>query len=276
VNKSAGRSAEKADDFSNPSVGMSADTARKMRAPQPTAWRLLVALLWAAVLFGQQRDPDSDLAAARQAEQAKQFGTAEQIYEQLLAVRPDAELYQRLGLVRHMQNKFSTAAEAFRQALKLSPDLWGSRLFLGIDLYRVNQFEDADVQLMAANRLRPNEPEILFWSGATKLARHDYMVGAEILEKLLERDPSNAEVLRMLAESYATFGTSLLDDVGNRYPNSAAGLIVQGKAFEFEGTYGPAKEAYEAALALKPDRPGLREAIARVDARLKSGGGSAP
>lgn len=236
--------------------------------------RAFVVLFVSAVLLGQQRDPGADLAAARNAEQAGQFAAAEQIYVQLLSDRPDPELYQRLGLVRHMQNKFSSAAEAFRQALKLSPDLWGSRLFLGIDLYRMNQFEEADAQLSVANRLRPNETEILFWSGATKLARHETMAGIEILEKLLERDPANAEVLRMLAESYATLGTSLLDEVGNKYPTSAAGLVVQGKAFEFEGAYGPAKEAYQAALALTPNRPGVREAITRVDARLQSGGSS--
>jgi tetratricopeptide (TPR) repeat protein len=236
--------------------------------------RVFAVLLLAAVLLAQQPSVRADLAAARKAEQTGQFAAAEQIYAQLISERPDAELYQRLGLVRHMQNKFSSAAEAFRQALKLSPDLWGSHLFLGIDLYRLNRFDEADVQLAAASHLRPNEPEILFWSGATKLARHDYMAGFEILEKVLERDPTNAEVLRMLAESYATFGTSLLDEVGNRYPNSAPGLVVQGQAFEFEGAYGPAKEAYQAALALAPGRPGLREAIARVDGRLKAGAGS--
>lgn len=226
-------------------------------------------------MLGQQRDPGSDQAAAQKAEQAGQFAVAEQIYIRLLSDRQDPELYQRLGLVRHMQNKFSSAAEAFRQALKLSPDLWGSRLFLGIDLYRMNQFEEADQQLTAANRLRPNEPEIMFWSGAAKLALHETMAGIEILETLLERGPSNAEVLQMLAESYATFGTSLLNEVGNKYPNSAAGLVVQGKAFEFEGAYGPAKEAYQAALALTPNRPGLPEAIARMETRLQAAAGAA-
>ncbi len=238
--------------------------------------RVFTILFLSAFLLGQQPVTDSNLAAARRAEHAGHFAEAEHIYQDLASHQPDAEIYQRLGLVRHMQNKFSPAAEAFRQALKLSPDLWGSHLFLGIDLYRMNQFGEADTELTAANRLRPKEPEILFWSGATKLAQHDYMAGFEMLEKVLERDPSNAEVLRMLAESYATFGTSLLNDVGNKFPNSAPGLVVQGKAFEFEGAYGPAKDAYQAALALSPARAGLPEAIARVDARLKAGGGSTP
>lgn len=172
-----------------------------------------------------------------------------------------------------MQNKFGSAADAFEQAVKLDASLWSSHLFLGIDLYRMNQFDAADAHLAIANRLHPGEPEIMFWSGATKLARHDFIAGFQTLEAVLERDSSNSEVLRLLAESYASFGTSVLNEVGEKYPNSPAGLIVQGKAFEFEGAYGPALDSYRAALTMAPGRPGLRESIDRVEARLRGSPG---
>jgi tetratricopeptide (TPR) repeat protein len=235
---------------------------------------LFAKLLFALVLSGQQTDSAQDLAAARRAEQARDFAAAEAIYVQLVSQRPDAALYQRLGLVRHMQNKFGPAVDAFEQAVKLDASLWSSHLFLGIDLYRMNRFDEADAHLAIANRLHPGEPEIMFWSGATKLARHDFMAGFETLESLLQQNPSNPEVLRMLAESYATYGTSLLNEVGEKYPNSPAGLIVQGKAFEFEGAYGPALDSYRAALSLAPDRPGLRESIKRLETLLHNDPGT--
>jgi tetratricopeptide (TPR) repeat protein len=232
------------------------------------------ALFVVAALIAQQTSPPPDLAAARQAEQARDFAAAEAIYVQLVSHRPDAQLYQRLGLVRHMQNRFGPAVEAFEQAVKLDASLWSSHLFLGIDLYRMNRFDEADAHLTIANHLHPGEPEIMFWSGATKLARRDFMAGFETLESVLERNPSNPEVLRMLAESYATFGTSLLNEVGEKYPNSPAGLIVQGKAFEFEGAYGPALNSYRAALSLTPDRPGLRESIKHLETLLHNDPGA--
>jgi tetratricopeptide (TPR) repeat protein len=235
---------------------------------------LFAKLIFSLVLLGQQTSSAPDLSAASRAEQAGDFAAAEAVYVQLVSQRPDAALYQRLGLVRHMQNKFGSAVEAFKQAVKLDASLWSSHLFLGIDLYRMNQFDEADAHLAIANRLHPSEPEIMFWSGATKLARHDFMAGFEILESVLERNPSNSEVLRMLAESYASFGTSLLNEVGEKYPNSPAGLIVQGKAFEFEGAYGPALDSYRAALNLAPGRPGLRESINRVEALLHNDPGA--
>jgi tetratricopeptide (TPR) repeat protein len=222
-----------------------------------------------AAASAQQSSAPPGLSAAHAAEQAGDFATAEAIYVQLVAQQHDAGLYQRLGLVRHMQNKFGPASQAFEEAVKLDPSLWSSQLFLGIDLYRMNRFSEADDHLTAANRLHPDESEVLYWSGATKIARHDYMAGFEILESLLKRDPSNAEVLRMLAESYANFGTGLLNQVGEKYPNSPAGLTVQGKAFEFEGAYGPALDCYRAALALAPGRAALRESIARVETLLR-------
>ena len=233
----------------------------------------LAKLFFSAALLGQQ-GLSVDLSAAHKAEQAGDFKSAETIYVQLLAQHRDASLYQRLGLVRHMQNKFTSAAEAFQEAIRLDGSLWSSHLFLGIDLYRMDRFADADSQLAIANRLHPNEPEILFWSGATKLARHDFLPGFELLESVLERDPSNAEVLRMLAESYATFGTFLLNEVGEKYPNSPTGLIVQAQAFEFEGSYQAALESYRAAQALDPHRPGLRESVDRIEALLHNEPGS--
>jgi hypothetical protein len=68
----------------------------------------------------------------------------------------------------------------------------------------------------------------------------------------------------LLAESYADYGTQLLNQVGDKYPDTAAGLEVQGRAFEFEGSYDAALRAYLAAAAKDPQRPGIREAIARV------------
>lgn len=209
--------------------------------------------------------PAADLAAARKAEQAGNFAAAEAVYSEIVEKQPSAELYQRLGLVRHMQNKFDGAANAFEQAIKFDPNLWSSHLFLGIDRYRTNNFEVAYQHLAIADRLHPGEREIRFWLGAAQLARRDYLAGLTALESVLRDDPANADVLRLLAESYGDYGTKLLSEVAEESPNSPAGLAVQGKAFEFEGSYAAALSAYRAALAADPGRPGLRESIAHVE-----------
>ncbi len=211
---------------------------------------------------------DDGLAAAQAAANAGDFPQAEEIYRRIVAAHPNAELYQRLGLVCHLQNKFAVAAKAFAKAIELDSNLWTSYLFLAMDEYRMNRFAEALAHLDSAERENPGYPETLFWKGATHLALHDYWNGFEELERVLEKDPGNVEALRLLAENYADRGTQLLNKVAEQYPESAAGLQVQGRAFEFEGSYETALRFYRAAAAKDPKRPGLQDAITRLTRRF--------
>jgi len=241
----------------------------------------LAITVFAVTLAGQQQD--THLAAARKAEQSGNFAEAESEYEKLLVLHPDANTYQRLGLVRHLQNNFPEAIPAFRNSLKLQPNQWPARLFLGMDLYRTNQFASALNELQYADRLKPGDFEIRFWLGVTHLALNQEFPGLEILETLSREQPKNIEVLRILAENYAAFGAALLNQVAEKYPDAPAGMLIHGQALEFEGAYQAALETFQAVDAKWPNRPGVREAIERLKAssssqRLPSpaAGGDAP
>jgi len=212
------------------------------------------------------QSPDANLSAARKAELSGDLAGAERAYQQALAVRPDATVYQRLGLVRHLQNKFQDAIPAFQQSLTMDPNQWSARLFLGIDFYKTNQFERALAQLKLAGKLRPDEPEVRLWLGLTHLARKDYLTGLSMLEVLSSEQPKNLELLRIIAENYAVFGTNLLNKVAEEYPDSPAGLHIHAQALEFEGSKGAALEVYLRLQKLQPDRPGVRETVERLKA----------
>lgn len=225
----------------------------------PFAIVFLTGCLWA-----QSTTAEEHVAAAKRAESSGDFAAAEREYEQAIASRPDAEILQRLGLVRHLQSKYSEAIPAFEKAVRLSPGLWGASLFLGMDYYRTNQFEKALASLKSAERLKPEEPEIQFWLGATHLALKQFLAGAETLERFLQKQPSNAEALRLLAQHYSSYGTALLNEVAEQFPETAAGYQVHGQALEAEGGYAAAIEAWRIALANEPRRRGLHESIGRA------------
>jgi tetratricopeptide (TPR) repeat protein len=224
-------------------------------------------LACAGLLRAQNADPREALEAAQRAEKSGDLPTAQALYEKVLTTNPSAETYQRLGLVLHLQNKFSEAGKAFDHALQLNDSLWVSHLFLGIDEYRMNHFPLALSHLTSAERLHPGQLETSFWLGATHLALHEYWAGFECLELVLTRDPDNVDALRLLAESYADRGTQLLNRIAEEDPDSAAGLQVQGRAFEFEGSYDAALQCYRKAAAKDPRNAHLREAIARLSHR---------
>ena len=208
------------------------------------------------------------LSPARQAELAGDFTAAEKAYEQELQSRPSADTWQRLGLIRHLQSKFSAAIPAFREALRLNPSLWTSRLFLGMCLYRGNNFQEAQFELERAEREVPSDDpgrdEIDYWLGATLIALKQPLAGLAAIERLLVRRPSRLDALQLAVQTYADLGSNLWNQVAERSFESAPGYEVHGHALEAEGNVEGALEAYRHSKALDPRRIGPGLAIGRL------------
>ena len=215
-----------------------------------------------AAAHGQKFSP------AREAELAGDFPAAEKAYERELQSHPSADLWERLGLTRHLQSKFDTAIPAFREALRLNPSLWTSRVFLGICLYRVNLFQQARSELERAEReVPPNglgRDEIEYWLGASLIALRQPLAGLTVIEGLLARKPSRLDALELAVQTYTDLGSSLWNQVAERSFESAAGYEVHGHALEAEGNVQHALEAYRHSKTLEPRRIGPGTAIGRL------------
>ena len=192
---------------------------------------------------------EPQLPAARQAELAGDLPAAEKAYENELKIRPAAEIWQRLGLVRHLQNNFEAAIQAFREATRLDPSLWTSHLFLGICLYRTNQFAQALSALEQAQRVTPrNQPgrdELDYWLGATRIALKQPLAGLQSLERLLARNPKHVEALELTVRTYTDLGSALWNDVAERNFETAPGYEVHGHALESEGNVRQRSECHQ-------------------------------
>lgn len=225
---------------------------------------MIPALIAAVVLAAPQGGAARYVQAAKKAEAARDFATAEQQYEKAVILQPDAELFQRLGLVRHLQNKFAEAIPAFEKSIALKPDQWGSHLFLGIDYYRTNQFGKALPHLQKALKLRPGESETRFWLAVTYLALKRYLEGLAMLEELSAAEPQNKEVLRILTQGYSDYSVALQNDVVEKHPDSAVAHQIHGQALENEGALDEALKEYRTAQSLDPKLSGVQEAIDRI------------
>ena len=210
----------------------------------------------------------AQLPEARRAELAGDLPAAESAYERELATSQSAEIWQRLGLVRHLQNKFESAIPAFRNAIRLDASLWTSHLFLGICLYRTNHFAEAVRALESAEKLaargQPGRDEVDFWLGAARIGAKQPLKGLQALEQLLSRNPRRADALELATKTYAELSANVWNDVAERHFESAAGQEVHGQALESEGNRGAAIEAFRASKALAPRRAGPGLAIARL------------
>lgn len=203
--------------------------------------------------------------AAQKAQAAGDFRTAETEYVEALKGREDWELFQRLGLVRHLQNKYAQAITALEQAVHLNPDAWGAQLFLGIDCYRTNQFARGLDALRRSARIQPNQPEVQFWLGVTYIALDRYLDGLQILDELSQAQKPQLEALRILAQSSSDYSIQLHNRITKEAPESAWAHRVHGMALEDAGFCDQAVVEYRRALELKPDMAGIRDSITRCE-----------
>jgi len=192
----------------------------------------------------------------------------EKVLHQQVQQKPSADSWQRLGLIRHLQNHFSAAIPAFREALTLDPSLWTSHLFLGIDLYRTNQFKAALEALQHADQLAPvvhaGRDEVDYWLGATNVALQQPWIGLQSLEKLLARNPKHAAALELATQTYTDLGSKFWNDVAERDFETSEGREVFGHMLEDEGNAAKAMETYRVSQVMNPKRPGPRLAMARM------------
>ena len=199
---------------------------------------------------------------------AQDLATVERQAFELTEAQPSAENWQKLGLSRYLQNKYGPASEAFRQALRRDASLWTSHLFLGVSLYRTNQFAPALTSLERAGRLAPKaaqgRDDVDYWLGATRIALRQPLKGLQSLEHLLVRNPRHSEALQLATETYAETASALWNRVAERAFETAAGQEVHGYAVESEGNRDAALEAFRHSRERAPQRPGPGVAIGRL------------
>jgi len=118
----------------------------------------LTVCLLAGEAFSQQTQFESLLASAQQAQARGDFQSAAEFYKQAVAIHPEIpELRANLGLMYYQTGKSDQAAEAFLAALRLNPALFVPNLFLGLDYVRSKRFDNAIPYLKRAALSKPTE-----------------------------------------------------------------------------------------------------------------------
>lgn len=205
--------------------------------------------------------------AARQGA-APDLAATEESLARLVKSTPTAQNWERLGLVRHLRNEYESAIPAFREAIRLNPVLWTSHLFLGICLYRTNQFDAALKSLETANRLAPAQTagrdDLEFWLAATQIALKRPLDGLVILERLLRRNPRHTDALELSVRTAADTATAAWNRVAESAFQTAAGYEVHGHALESEGNRVGAAAAFRRSKELDAGRAGPGLALGRL------------
>ena len=216
--------------------------------------------LAASTLAVAQPDRDARYAAllaeARSAQARSDFRGAAASYRQAAAIRPDiAELWSNLGLMQHQSGEYSPALEAFRTALRLNPSLFVPNLFLGLDLLQLNRPREAAPYLLAAEKLKPDDPQPALALGRTFHALWEPGKSARWYRQALVLAPRNGEAWYGLGLAHFGLAEAAGAKLTSSFRESVYVAELTAGARAEEGSLTEAIHAYRALLALKAVPP---------------------
>lgn len=231
---------------------------------------LLAAVGWQTARAAQGTQPtgtktEARLAAAQQAQENKDYVTAEREYLAVLAVRPDfAEVHMNLGLVYQLQNDISKAMAEFRRAVQLKPTLAGASFFLGVDYCRSGEGARAIPYLRAAARQDPQQPDIWSWLATAQEMSGNFLAEVATLREGLERHPRNVDMLYLFGHTYERLGREEASRLQKLAPGSVRAEQLLAESYATSNAWSMAVMRFQNALAVSPETPGLHVEMGEV------------
>src|ERR1017187_2773282 len=199
---------------------------------------------------------ESLLAEACEAQARNDFRGAAASYRQAVAIRPDiAELRSNLGLMQHQSGDYPQAAESFRAALHLNQALFVPNLFLGLDLLQLNRPREAAPYLLAAGKLKPEDPQPALALGRTFHALWEPEKSERWYRRALVLAPRNGEAWYGLGLAYFALAGTAGAKLTGSFRESVYVAELTASACAEEGSLTEAIHAYRDLLALKAAPP---------------------
>lgn len=156
--------------------------------------------------LGQQA-ADSTFAAlittAQQAQAARNYPAAADAYKQALRLKPNmAELWANLGLMKQQTGDISEAISCFQHANRLDQTLYVPNLFLGIDYVRTSKAKEAVPFLLKATKANDTDPEPRLALGRAYTALGEYRLAAQAYRDAGRLDPKQSSTWFALGITY--------------------------------------------------------------------------
>ena len=206
----------------------------------------------------------SDLKANRPEDAAREF-------QAILKLEPNnAGVRANLGMIAFTQANYQEAADNFRLALKVRPQLWNAQALLGLTELHLGATNDAQHRLEEA--FSHLEDTNLRVQVGTSLVQLDYEMGKldealSATDTLIKLAPKNPDVLYMMYRLHSTLAANALATLAKLGPDSARLHEVLAESHANDDDFSGAISEYQRALELDPKLPGLHfeigEAILR-------------
>ena len=212
----------------------------------------LTVCLPSGLLLSQQPDAfESLLASAQQAQARSDFRSAAEFYRQASALHPEIpELKANLGLMYYQMEENRQAAEVFLQALQVKPALFVPNLFLGLDYIRLKRFKEAVPHLKRAALSKPEDAQSYLGLGQAYAGLGDTRLAIDSYQRATQVAPADADNWYHLGVSYLQHVESDARLLLTRYKDSAYLRVLVADNLLEQQAFAPAAEEYQKALLL--------------------------
>jgi tetratricopeptide (TPR) repeat protein len=204
------------------------------------------------LLLSQQPNVFKSLVASAQQAQARgDFQSAAEFYKQAVAIHPEIpELRTNLGLMYYQTGKNEQAAVSFREAIRLKPALFVPNLFLGLDYVRLKRFKEAVPYLKRAVLSNPGDVQTYLGLGEAYAGAGDTRLATASYLHATQVEPKSADACYRLGVSYLEQVEADARILLTRHKDSGYLRALIGDNFFDQQAFGAAAETYKNALLL--------------------------
>ena len=225
-----------------------------------------VLLVWVSMLAGgissaaQNSQVEATFERGAKAMRSGQTSAAEEAFRDAVRLAPQmAEAHLDLGLVLGREGKTDEAIASLKKALELNPDAMSAHMFLGIFLYQNHQAEEAMKELQKELTTHPDNAEALSWLGTVELGIGDAAHAAAAFDRAYELSPDDLNVLEFRGRAHNMVAKDSYSRLARLAPGSWHVHRVQAELYAEEGKHADAANEFQAAIKSQPNNPDLYE-----------------
>ncbi|MBZ5681901.1 MAG: tetratricopeptide repeat protein [Acidobacteriia bacterium] len=207
------------------------------------------------------------LQRAQAALTAHDTETATQEFRAVLTLDPrNAEAHVNLGVIAFSQGDVRTASEHLRKALAIQPSLTQAQALLGICEKRLGS--SSAQRLLESSFAKLTDTNLRTQVGKELIGlyyqRGDSERAIPVIQKLVDLNPDNVEILYMAQRLYKELADDTLDKLAVLAPGSARMQQVIAERLINAGDAESAIDHFKKALEIDPKLPGVRFELAQA------------
>jgi len=253
------------------------DAGAGLRAKRPVriCRRFFVVLLFAGALAAasaqtvssRAQEVHDHLDKAQAYLKANDPESAKKEFDAVLVLDPkNAEAHANLGVIAFFRRDYRDAAQHFRNALATDPSLTKTQALLGISEMRLGDPSARGLLEKSFSKLK--DKRLRLQIGLELAALYDQQgdsdATASVMQKLVELDPDNVDVLFMAQRVYTELADDTLNKLAVLAPGSARMQQVIAERLINGGDLKGAIEHYRKALQIDPRVPGVHFELAEA------------